>query len=1769
LENVSSRTSSKNIKHLSKTSWSDIYNLSLKARNSNPSLAENSKLDSNNTDLIEKLKETEDAYQKVFKDYEDLKKEMESLKKTQDPSLQNQILLLQNKCSQYENEIIDINNNNKELTDQLKLSQKDLESQKEDFKHKADNYEKRIKNFEIIVNKYMDESDTTEKTVDRKGSSKIQHDKTINEKNEQISSLRQKCRELEDRVSKQNETIFKKNNELNDCKDELDQYKENEKRMIEDINTLKKKIDDLKQENIQLRYESYEKESTISTLQDRINSNEKDLKKAQNELLTTKNDLTNQLNMKEDLEKKCKTQSFNLEKEKDKSMSLLNQVETQKNRIASLEDKVSDLIAEREKNISDYEDKLKSRSIEDRNLSRSKDNEYKEKFLKSQSTIAYLKKEIEELSDELDEQKENYKKLYSNNKLFLSSVSNKDIDKDKIADDKLSVKSASFVHSNSANKYRLNKPLPNIKKENDDSKDNNSCEFFDALDKTSKMLDSFLENDEVTSLDTRSVKSGSSSVKDTKSNNDKKELNETELEIEKLNVQINKKRYELELLQRYIESLLYKIREKDEIIYDYENNQEEINKELEKDKELNKKYQVMIHQIESSRIEVLELNKELNSKINSLNDDLKKKEERYDSLIKKMNSLEKLNESILEQSEEKERELDDMKNKMNSKDRECKFMNDNLDNIKKAKVDEANKLKDIINDLKEQLETSKNYFNTEKEKLNKSIEQLKSDNEDLQHVCQEKKTLNTTLEKLRDNLVDKERESQDMKRSIDDLNNILYKTRTENDSLKNSLADLKTTLDNKDDELTNIKNSFKALSEKITMKENENEKLNSDLRSMDSTIIQNKSEREEMANTIKDLQMELNNCNDERDILQNKVNDMKGLLSKKEEEYNVILHLLQELKTNFSEKENENAQMKNSIQQLQHSVSDKENENAQMKSSLEKLQNSVTEKENENTQMKNSLEQLQNSVSQKESENAQMKNSLQQLQDSVKEKENENAKIKNSLQRLQNSMSEKDNEYSHIKNSLQLLKNSMTLKDKEVQETVNDLRDKLSQKEKEYQSLMDDFNKSKETISKLNEAQENSKSEIQEFRDTSNKYNNMVKENEDLIKELDFYTETMQKYNSRCKQLEAMNKDHLDNINKLKEENDQLKKQGTSDQLMIKQTLSDVQKEIENANQQIRNYREKEENLLKELEEERKICENLKKTKNDMEQVFKKFNADTTLEELISSIKDNEQKDTVDTNKENTPTKSDIASRELDVKDSKEDKATLESTTSLPKSDENKKNEESIIDNSSIPEENQKYDKDQYLTFKKKVKDITFIFEQKHKELSDLHKTICNNMKEFCEKNFIKELEYTTPENEVQHIAVDKYLNLPIDITDSTTPSSISLNNENENAEDEETKSSSSPFPSAFKNNIFTSNLSRIMKSSSLKEKNSPKATNSNDPHLSLVKKRVAEEYMTIIDALRESLSTIKLFLNYLKDGSNASIPEINTNQNTTSNNNSVNQKNLVEEFLENEDHESNDLVEENNDNESKENEDVDLLKRRLYYEIKNRWNIEEKLKSQCNLFVTFQRMLDCSIKQITENQNIIEELYTRLREANGKIKELEEENNKLKTKCQALEKKWYKQNIFNESFNGNVLANMDKRKRYSLPLTNTNFNPMEGKFSDNNPFHNTDISASSATLNVPESKSNNPFEISDLENGEDKVVLYKTNEFSMDMNDSDNDVESDESSNPKHQPTSFILNDEIFDKISHIKNEEDNYEKQIEDLIQKTVQYKLEIFENNYSYKN
>jgi len=346
MENVNSRSSSKNIKHLSKSSWNEIYNLSLNYKNGNASLNENSQDNINpNLELVEKLKEKEDAYQKLLKEYDELKtnytntkNEVNASRSVKDNALQNQILLLQNKCNKYEDELSTNNIINKELSDQLKYSKNELETQKEDFQRKSDNYEKRIKNFEILVNKYKDEINNKEKSsldqseIDKKN--KAYYEQLVSEKVEQVSSFRQKCRELEDRISKLNEQLFKQSNEYSDRNNELEKYIDSEKHLKKEISDLKQKIDDLKQENIQYRYDAYEKDSTISTLKERINTIEKNLKKAQSELLTTKNNLSNQMNMKEDLEKKCKSQSFTIEKEKDRNLSLLSQIEKQKDRIA-------------------------------------------------------------------------------------------------------------------------------------------------------------------------------------------------------------------------------------------------------------------------------------------------------------------------------------------------------------------------------------------------------------------------------------------------------------------------------------------------------------------------------------------------------------------------------------------------------------------------------------------------------------------------------------------------------------------------------------------------------------------------------------------------------------------------------------------------------------------------------------------------------------------------------------------------------------------------------------------------------------------------------------------------------------------------------------------------------------------------------------------------------------------------------------------------------------------------------------------------------------------------------------------------------------------------------------------------------------------------------------------------------------------------------------------------------------------------------------------
>jgi hypothetical protein len=502
---------------------------------------------------------------------------------------------------------------------------------------------------------------------------------------------------------------------------------------------------------------------------------------------------------------------------------------------------------------------------------------------------------------------------------------------------------------------------------------------------------------------------------------------------------------------------------------------------------------------------------------------------------------------------------------------------------------------------------------------------------------------------------------------------------------------------------------------------------------------------------------------------------------------------------------------------------------------------------------------------------------------------------------------------------------------------------------------------------------------------------------------------------------------------------------------------------------------------------------------------------------------------------------------------------------------------------------------------------------------------VANNMKEFCDKNFIKEVDYTTSDNEIRKITVEKFLNLSERSEFSNTMTLLNGNNGKEYSLDEIKSLPSSFISLRNKNHLLTSNVSGIMKSHSLNE-SCIRTNNQTDSYLDLVKRRITEEYMIIIDTLRESITTLKFFLNSLKDNYSiaTSMPSINTSTiTTTSNNNNNNSEGILKEsptvgnddhlqehlsslFMKEEDLNKmmNEEKDETGDNESHEN--INLLKSRLYYEIKNRWHVEEKLKSQYKLFTSFQKMLDCSIKQITENQTIIEELYLRLRKANNRIKELEEENIKLKNKYQDLEKKWYQQTIFNDGLNDNVLSSIEKRKRYSLPLTNFNINAFDlGPDDDKNDYsfqnNNKDNNNSSITLNNSDlskdfamrishndddddnnkndnnhhrhnnnhsnSSYNSPF--TEIKDDDENAILYKTKNYSSVDIYGDNAIENNEKYRTKNLPVSFILNDDLFEKMSHIKNEENNYEKQIEDLVQKTVQYKLEILENNYSYKN
>ena len=499
----------------------------------------------------------------------------------------------------------------------------------------------------------------------------------------------------------------------------------------------------------------------------------------------------------------------------------------------------------------------------------------------------------------------------------------------------------------------------------------------------------------------------------------------------------------------------------------------------------------------------------------------KKLKEEYNSLLTKIQDLEKKNSNINQNqksiNKEKEKIIEQLKEKIKYYEEELEELKGIIEDIKKENkeiLDEKNekirnqreeikKLKDLNDILNIENENIKNSLEMNKTTNNNISEEIEKKNEEIIKLKNENSNLNISNIHNKNELELKEEKIIETEKKIKELEN-KYKTQllnlsneytSKNDKI---ILDYENNIRNKEEEIIKLKLNLKEKEENI-------ENLNEEIQKLKS------SKSKEQTETLNNLMTQIKSKDDKIDELKQKLQE-----EKEKNENNQIFNLNQEVNLKNEKK------LKEEIRNLKKIINDlKERENISNKKNLEEfkqkeneLKKSVNDNTTENEHFLNQLEEMQNSFL--ERENKLLKEKEEEIEKIKKEYE-EKIKYKdnntNYLLEIQRLNQEKDsieedlNYYKELnakfvdneKRKIELekenskLKQLITEKTNELIKKDNILKDEKIKMEEDYKLLQQELIITKEKLTAV--INELTQLEMQNYQNeiktkTTNKKNN-------------------------------------------------------------------------------------------------------------------------------------------------------------------------------------------------------------------------------------------------------------------------------------------------------------------------------------------------------------------------------------------------------------------------------------------------------------------------------------------------------------------------------------------------------------------------------------------------------------------------------------------------------------------------------------------------------
>jgi chromosome segregation ATPase len=919
-----------------------------------------------------------------------------------------------------------------------------------------------------------------------------------------------------------------------------DEEKDNEKKI--GTNKLKKQSDDEKEipeSGSEMEYETEGQENANKQLIKKLDDTEKKLKETKDSL--------------DDCNENLKTKSLELmqlKEEINKTQKIINDLEKEKETISNI--KLND--EEAKKNIEDIQ---KKHNDEVNNL-----KEYIKQLNKKiidifKNRLDLLKKKNIEFNDIINKPSDGDKgsggvkiNIEIENKIdnIIYIISKTEIDKFDIINDDIIEKKIIEIENEFYDFIFVSyiNQINNLKKMNDDlineAKKNNLD--VNKIEKYEKLIDE--QNLQILNLRQELEK---------KKNEKENEINELKEQLKQLEDDYNNKSEDIDILsdlQNKITKYKSQIKEKNELLINFNNKINELNKESISNTEKHNKELEKIRNLYNIK------EKMLNEKINNLNIELGQVQKGFTEL------WDEKEKSIL---------LTDVIKKINEKDG---YINKLIDIMNKMKIEIQNKQK-TNNELNNQLQELIKQNNIKDEKINNLLQKEQNTNQ-----------LTSTLANYENNIVLLQNTIEILKKKIKEKNETIEKNNEIIDNLNKEIVDKKNKLSENDNTINNLTQNIDELNNTIQTITNESQKNKSKqdelIEKQEKDIKEKEKEKKILDGKIKEYEIKIKeyelknselikliNSNNNNNIIYDdiiKKNDKlltENLkLNEQLEKYKTLNNELTSIVTSLGL---ENDAMKQQINRQTDELNNIKKILNEYVNTIQKLNKVIG---GNNINIENIINRITNIINQSKqtsSESLEIKKQKEELENELILIKTQKEELEKTINELKTQIKTLNENIKKITNEINLLFNNLNItssnyteftdKIKQIINKFNDLTIKetnLVEVEKELKNIKEELEKEKERRENI----ENEKKEIEEkykklendFKDITNEFIKIKNENKNIKVELynelmDYFKKYTDYYNELTKKRKEKNKierEDLDRIDKIVDEIKKIKK---------------------------------------------------------------------------------------------------------------------------------------------------------------------------------------------------------------------------------------------------------------------------------------------------------------------------------------------------------------------------------------------------------------------------------------------------------------------------------------------------------------------------------------------------------------------------------------------------------------------------------------------------